>query len=292
MELEPAREPRRPSLIRRGLRALFRLTTLGIILGFAACVALGGGPQLPSVPQASGTPTTTQTPNTPHRLLPVVTAKRNKNYAWLSGTDGIRWDPCRAIRYVVNPANQPAGGLKAIKQGIAVVSRATGLLFEYAGSTSERYAGDRAAYQPGTYPDSPDEWAPVLIAWEKDRRFNSLVEATGEGSGDVAQVVGFGGPEWVTTSVVGASRGFMVTGEVVFRASELRRMLRAGKTTRVRAVVIHELSHVMGLDHVSNRGQIMYERIGVTNLGKGDRYGLSLAGDGPCAAQGQWPTPN
>ena len=51
----------------------------------------------------------------------------------------------------------------------------------------------------------------------------------------------------------------------------------------VRAVVMHELGHVLGLDHVDDRDQLMYdENVGQTELGPGDRAGLAALGAGRC----------
>ena len=44
-------------------------------------------------------------------------------------------------------------------------------------------------------------------------------------------------------------------------------------------VVLHEWGHVMGLDHVDERGQLMHEAGGgVTDLGPGDLEGLRRLG--------------
>ena len=52
----------------------------------------------------------------------------------------------------------------------------------------------------------------------------------------------------------------------------------------VQAVVMHELGHGLGLDHVDDRKQLMYQdNVGLTELGPGDRRGLALLGQGKCA---------
>ena len=46
---------------------------------------------------------------------------------------------------------------------------------------------------------------------------------------------------------------------------------------------MHELAHVLGAAHVTDRQQIMAEKGGTTlKLGKGDRYALSVLGQGRC----------
>ena len=52
----------------------------------------------------------------------------------------------------------------------------------------------------------------------------------------------------------------------------------------VRAVVLHELGHVVGLDHVPDRSQLMYaeEQPTVRNYGDGDLRGLHQLGIQAC----------
>jgi len=46
---------------------------------------------------------------------------------------------------------------------------------------------------------------------------------------------------------------------------------------------MHELGHVVGLAHVHDPAQIMFnDNIGQTDLGDGDRRGLAALGAGPC----------
>ncbi|WP_240721531.1 matrixin family metalloprotease [Pseudarthrobacter sp. NamE5] len=49
----------------------------------------------------------------------------------------------------------------------------------------------------------------------------------------------------------------------------------------VRAVIMHELAHVVGLDHVNDPTQLMYEE-NSGQLGTGDRTGLAMLGSGEC----------
>jgi predicted Zn-dependent protease len=51
----------------------------------------------------------------------------------------------------------------------------------------------------------------------------------------------------------------------------------------VQAVVMHELGHVLGLDHVDDPGELMHgENVGQTEFGPGDRAGLTALGAGRC----------
>ena len=51
----------------------------------------------------------------------------------------------------------------------------------------------------------------------------------------------------------------------------------------VRAIIMHELAHVVGLDHVNDPTQLMHaENSGQLDFGAGDRAGLALLGTGKC----------
>lgn len=51
----------------------------------------------------------------------------------------------------------------------------------------------------------------------------------------------------------------------------------------VRAVIVREVGHVVGLDRVPDPAQILLgDNLGQTTRGAGDRTGLALLGAGPC----------
>ncbi|MCI2237948.1 hypothetical protein MO973_37820 [Paenibacillus sp. TRM 82003] len=79
------------------------------------------------------------------------------------GADGepARWDPCRPVHHVVNPAGMPPGGEEVLASALERVSRATGLRFVLDGTTDET---DRATpYDPQRW---GDRWAPALLRWD------------------------------------------------------------------------------------------------------------------------------
>jgi hypothetical protein len=50
-----------------------------------------------------------------------------------------------------------------------------------------------------------------------------------------------------------------------------------------RAVVMHELAHVVGLDHVDDPGELMHDQnVGTLDFGPGDLEGLAALGSGSC----------
>lgn len=212
------------------------------------------------------------------RVLPAVVGPSGSGgYRFLAtqphGTDPVTYDPCRTIHYVIHQGPAPASALPLVRQAVAAVSRASGLQFVEDGSTSEAPTEKRKAYQPDRY---GERWAPVLIAWSDPQ----------ESPGLAGPVAGLGGSTpWRDT------HGHLtyVTGTVRLDTPALLPAtgpaLAAGEvhTARVRAVVMHELGHVVGLAHVSDRRQLMFaDNTGQTAFGDGDRRGLALLGRGAC----------
>lgn len=184
------------------------------------------------------------------------------------GQPFVAYDPCRPVHYVVRPDLAPPGTDQLIREAVSAVSAATGLQFVYDGPTAEAPAKDREAYQPDRY---GKKWAPILIAW-----------STPEESPDLAgRVAGFGGSSSIQ---VPGEPYVYVTGQVQLDAPGLSEtMTFPNGPALVRAIIMHELAHVVGLDHVNDPTQLMYEENnGQVGFGAGDRAGLALLGTGEC----------
>ena len=183
----------------------------------------------------------------------------------------VAWDPCREVHYVVHGSPPPgAGGLLA--DALARVGRATGLVLVSDGVSDERPGDGRAAYQPQRY---GRRWAPLLIAWSD----------SGETPGFAGDWVGLTSPLVVSDA---RGRAIIVSGTVLLDrdkfASELGRS-EASQVLAMRAVVLHELGHAVGLAHVQDPHQVMYGRTvaGVGSFAAGDLRGLAALGRGTCA---------
>ena len=209
--------------------------------------------------------------DTPLGTPPPVPAEKGP-FVFASTQDGsaepITWDPCRPIRYVVNPSGAPPGGQELIEDAVARTSAATGLEFEYEGTTDETWSDGRTPYQPDRY---GERWAPVLITWTTPAAVPELA----------GLVAGQGGP-----TAVGLAEDELVhvTGGVVLDADQLNTVLGTPDgAVHVRSVIQHELGHVVGLDHVDDPTQLMHpEASTVTDWGAGDLHGLHALGSGEC----------
>jgi hypothetical protein len=188
------------------------------------------------------------------------------------GKTPVAYDPCRPIHYVVRPDNAPVGGLQLITDAIARVSQLTGLQFRYDGTTEEPPTKNRALYQPDRY---GKRWAPVLISWD----------TTAEDPNLAADVAGEAGS--ARLALTGTPTVY-VTGGVALDAAQFTQILnRPGGTAHARAVVLHELGHLVGLAHVTDPTQLMFPEAspGVLDYAVGDLTGLSQLGAGACVPQ-------
>lgn len=181
----------------------------------------------------------------------------------------VAYDPCRPIHVVVNGRTAPSNGAALVRDALASVSTATGLVFVLEGETTEIPMDQRAPVQADRY---GDRWAPVLIAW------SDPVETPGLAN----DVAGQAGSQRMSKD---SSEEVYVTGLVTLDGPAMVEMIgRPDGHDQARAVIEHELGHIVGLDHVEDRGELMNPEgvEGIVSFGPGDRAGLSQLGRGGC----------
>lgn len=240
------------------LTASQQATTLPVSQGRAAPPAPRSGP-LPGHEEAAA------------RILPALAAPSSPpgpTYRFMSLQKGsaepVTWSPCRPLHYVVRSQGQPIFGPDVIRKAIAEMRAATGLDVVDDGLTIESPALDREVYQPKVY---GDRYAPVLISWASSSEVPDFgVDVIGEAAPQGVRVPG-GAKRWVS-------------GVVTLDATRLGRL----GSHETELVLLHELGHLMGLAHVSDRAEVMFpsEQPSLTGLGPGDRAGLAALGRGPC----------
>jgi hypothetical protein len=271
---------------RRGLRGLLAVVTVvGLSLGAAVLVERAPGfwdpPGAPAAvappPPVDASLRDTPIPGVeaaPAPLgRPLPPPPRGGTYGFVTlqadGVTPVTYDPCRPVHYVLNVAEAPPGGEQLVREAVQRLSAVTGLQFRFDGVTDEVAVPGRSSFQPERY---GDRWAPVLIDWQSDVENPSLAgDQVGE-AGSAAASLGDGPKVYVS-------------GTVSLDATQLPDLLddRHGEDV-VRAVVLHELGHLVGLAHVDDESQLMYPetRRGVTDYADGDLTGLSRLGAGPC----------
>lgn len=190
------------------------------------------------------------------------------SYQFLATNDDgtpVGYSPCRPLHYVVNADLVPAGAQDLIPEAIDTISQATGIRFIYDGATAEQPSAQRAPYQPDSY---GDRWAPLLVSWTTPEVAQQLK----------GKVIGTGGSTHF--SYDDGPKTF-VTGSLELDSPQITEELEQpdGKLYAT-AVILHELGHVMGLEHVDDHRQLMYPEIGTPEgLAAGDLNGLyELAG--------------
>ncbi len=168
----------------------------------------------------------------------------------------VTWDPCSPVGYVVSWTHAPDGARQLVADAVETVEQATGLTFTALGSSP---------LVPGTArPTDPlPAGAEVLVAWVPAA--DDALFATGE-------VIG-----WARPLLVGDRSGGQVygRGQVALDADWF-----AGATgAQARGVLLHELGHLVGLDHVEDTGQLMSDRhVGTVEYQQGDLDGLARLG--------------
>jgi hypothetical protein len=209
----------------------------------------------------------------PDRLADAPSVTGTGSFSFMAHQRGdkdapVTYDPCRPIEVRVNPAGGPDGAVDLVRGALADVSRATGLVLRYDGTTTERTRWD-SAFVPTFL--GRVRTPPVVVGWATSSEVPEL-------AGDVA---GVGGsvPHRGDDGVVR-----YLTGAVTLDA-ETYAQLGAGTEGRpeMRAILLHELGHVVGLGHVNDPTELMNaENVGILDFGTGDRAGLARLGSGAC----------
>jgi Matrixin len=202
-----------------------------------------------------------------------ATAPYSLQYLALSNGHRVvaRWNPCRTHTYKVNLASVPTATRAAVlaetQASLRVLGAKTGMSFSYRGATSE-------IPRVGSY---ARQSADIIIAFTTPLKTNYLYGTADAVGGNAASVM---------TRTSGTTKTYtaaIVKGFVVVNAPKLLRSYRAGFGTGVRRgnLLLHELGHVVGLNHVSNARLLMnplLSRYTPNGYAAGDAAGLSVVG--------------
>jgi len=208
-------------------------------------------------------PAVITTTTAPQAALLSTTSSQYKFSSLLDGQP-VRWNPCTAIHWTSNTARGPVGGLDVLKAGVAKIAAQTGTTWVYDGAT---------ATVPSTsyLPKTPTTNRPVLLGWADGATSDLL-------AGKPAGVLGMTRTVWFGTDDGQGTRIAATRAATVALDRTDRLPLRGAVSWS--ATVLHELGHVMGLDHPSDSRQLMASTLpaNVTDLQAGDRAGLTRVG--------------
>jgi len=248
---------RRITLFAAGLGLLATLTPVGTSTVVAADAATDVA--------TDAAPTVHWSEAHPFGVAPTATTASTSGYKFsvVYNNKAVRWNPCQVIHWRFRTTGAPSGALRMVQSAVARVAYLTGTKWHYDGPTT-------ATPTSKWLPTSTTTIRPVLIGWT-DARYSDLLR------NQPASVLGVTRNAYFTSTVGDVRVAAWKAG--VIALDRTNRLPLTGSVSW-RSTMLHELSHLMGLDHVGTRSQMMYPVLQrtLTDLQYGDRRGLYLLG--------------
>lgn len=181
-----------------------------------------------------------------------------------------RWNPCAAIHYMVSTAEAPsAQAIADLRTAVGMVSAVTHIPFVFDGTSNALPSSSWLTSAPA----GPDGWPDVLMGWEH----------TGQSDINLANYAA-AGTLWQASAIIAGGSGFgMASGAMAFNLDHTELTEGFGVRSWGEAY-LHELGHLMGLNHVNDPTQMMNPSIPdiAARYGAGDLAGLTRLGTGSC----------
>jgi hypothetical protein len=281
-DLPPLNLPPRPDQGKRSapLFAAFVLSFLvAIVLGVLAVLSLLKEPTdlrdlaAPSSATPSSIPAATATPSP--ALSPTAPTFRpdvDGAFKFLERVGGapVRWNPCDTITYAVNAAGAISPVRPDLTEALRRVTRATGIEFRSVGTTSETFI---RAYQRMRY-EGVIRKAELILIWVDHDGYTKILRLLRDPRPSIAFAK--------TMAGLFADQDQYFGGIVVMDA-DATATPGFGYRYAHGSVLLHELGHIMGLDHVRDPDQLMYSgrrpNFSVSVFGAGDLEGLRRLGE-------------
>ena len=276
--LGPQPVPPRPDVAGSGadtasprLFAAFIATSLvAVTLAVLAIGALVGGRSPAGTGAPTGAPSATIGPPGPSAST-APRAKVDGAFRFLERVGGVpvRWNPCETITYAVNTEGATSSIEPDLREALARVTRATRIEFESVGTTEETFL---RAYQRMRYKGVIRK-AELIIIWVDHGDYQAILRRLHDPRPSIAFAK--------TMAGLFADRDQYFGGIIVMDA-EATSQRGFGHPYAHGSVLLHELGHIMGLDHVKDPDQLMYSgrypNYGLHDFGAGDLEGLRRIG--------------
>jgi hypothetical protein len=222
-----------------------------------------GAPAASTLPPAVPLPGAMGPPDVgPFTYATAITTSGQVAYA-VGGRDPqyqpFRWNPCRPIRYVVNLGGYSELFRAMITEAVDRTSTATGLRFEYLADIT-------------TVPTRGTNELTRAQRLSRTGRYDVVIALVDEGTSDLVpgEVIGLA----ESTARRNGAQGEYTATRVVVDMGDTA-MFPEWHPEGPGTVLLHELGHAVGLDHVGDRSQLMFNfTTSVTTFGGGDLRGL------------------
>jgi hypothetical protein len=253
------------------LAAFVLLSIVAVVLGVMAVAALLREPADLAAPPLPASTSATATPSSVSE--PAVQPKVKGGFRFIeraANGDPVRWDPCETITYAINASGISPPIQPDLKEALARVTDVTGIDFEPVGTTRENFF---SAYRRMRYRGVIRE-AELILIWVDHEGYDAILRRLNDPRPSIA----------FAKTMVGlyADRDQYFGGIIVLDADATARR-GFGDTYAHGSVLLHELGHALGLDHVKDPHQLMYSGrrpdLGLTGFAPGDLEGLRRLGE-------------
>jgi hypothetical protein len=165
-----------------------------------------------------------------------ASSSRQSGYTLVSDGKPVLWKSCSTIKYVVSE-DTSAAELATLKKAFAIESELTGHKFQFLGKVKDQASNKWASKKYAGL-----EYSPVLITWTDED--NDLINGLTAG-GTLANPTRGENPE-------------LVTGSITFDRSIYNTLNPGfGSGNSQGNLVLHELGHLLGLDHSDGKSDLM-----------------------------------
>jgi Matrixin len=275
----PPGTPPRPDREDRSTRLLFAAFVLAsvvaIVLSGLAVMSLLREPSVAAdrasgpvvTPSPSPAPSRASTPRAPRNARPKVDGA----FRFLERVGGgpVRWNPCQTITYAVNAREASSPVQPDLKVALRRVTRATGIAFRSVGTTRASFFHTylRMRYQ------GVIGRAELVLIWVDHDDYEAILRRLHDPRPSIAFAK--------TMAGLRANQDQYFGGIIVMDGDATARR-GFGFRYAHGAVLLHELGHIMGLDHVKDPDQLMYSGrhpdFSISDFGVGDLEGLRRLG--------------